>query len=212
MPLTQLPQSEPVEVKVPVVFTALVENNKGRWPLHLAFEEASVFFILFLKVSALVSDQSRAGFSAVRPLWSCAAPQTKPKPRIGSALPSTVSMCANNIPAQGGGLGRGGDEQILKSMWPHRSSAHSFDLLLIKEPRCYGASPTSGLPTISPNPSAIRLRADYHQCKCSCKPRSVLIFYYYSPTIAFESVHLLPLNFRLCQVVPTAEEGHIIQS
>jgi hypothetical protein len=76
MPLTQLPQSEPVEVKVPVVLTALVENNKGRWPLHLAFEEASVFFILFLKVSALVSGWLLRGTAALELCGSTNKTQT----------------------------------------------------------------------------------------------------------------------------------------
>ena len=77
----------------------------------------------------------------------------------------TCGASARHIPAQGGGLGSGGDEQNLKSMWPHRSSAHSFVLLLAKEPRCYGASPTSGLPIMSPSASTIRLSADCHQCQ-----------------------------------------------
>jgi hypothetical protein len=97
----------------------------------------------------------------------------------------TCGASARHIPAQGGELGRGGDRQKTKSMQKHRSSVHRLILLFIKQPRRYGASVASGLPIMSPNPSDIRLSADYHQCQCPHKPSSMPIFYDYSPSIVY---------------------------
>jgi hypothetical protein len=77
------------------------------------------------------------------------------------ALPCDISPPKS----KSAGLGRGGEtKKNSNPMRSHSSSAHSFELLFIKEPCRYGASLTSGLLIMSPSPSTIRLSADYHQC------------------------------------------------
>jgi hypothetical protein len=97
----------------------------------------------------------------------------------------TCGASARHIPAHKAAGSDVARQKNSKPMRSHRSSAHRLGLLFIKEPRRYGASLTSGLPTMSPPPSNIRLSADYHQC--SFKPFSVLIFYTYSPTISYRT-------------------------